>query len=292
MTVDSRNVATVFPVAVSGGAHNIRGERGVGRVVRGPSIGWVVSTDVTGADEEPDSLTDPSRREWISFEHDGETYLFDASFLTSNWECIFGRGCKGVMDHDATELGHGCCSHGAHFADEPDVERVRKRIEELAEDQWQLRQVAEELGGALQRNADDAWVTRVHEGACILLNRTDFDRGAGCALHVAALDADESYVGWKPEVCWQLPLRLSHQVDRLTDAGLVDRQPCSDDRRGYFAVLTPRGWDFLVETAPVHVESVREHLVDVLTPEEFAEFGRLCSKVADRLIPSAGGDCG
>lgn len=86
--------------------------------------------------------------------------------------------------------------------------------------------------------------------------------------------------------------RLSHQVDRLTDAGLVDRQPCSDDRRGYFAVLTPRGWDFLVQTAPVHVESVREHLVDVLTPEEFAEFGRLCAKVADRLLPPAGEGCG
>lgn len=175
----------------------------------------VVSAAVTSADEEPDSLADPTRREWISFEHGGETYLFDASFLTSNWECIFGRGCKGVLDHDATELGHGCCSHGAHFADEPDVDRVRKRIEQLSDDQWQLRQVAEELGGALQRNDDDAWVTRVHDGACILLNRTDFDRGAGCALHVAALDADESYVDWKPEVCWQLPLRLSHQVDEV-----------------------------------------------------------------------------
>ena len=86
--------------------------------------------------------------------------------------------------------------------------------------------------------------------------------------------------------------RLSHQVDRLTDAGLVDRQPCSDDRRGYFAVLTPQGLDYLVKTAPVHVGSVREHLVDVLTPEEFAEFGRLCAKVADRLLPPAGGDCG
>lgn len=89
--------------------------------------------------------------------------------------------------------------------------------------------------------------------------------------------------------------RLSHQVDRLTDAGLVDRQPCSDDRRGYFAVLTPAGWDFLVETAPVHVESVRDNLVDVLTPKEFAEFGRLCAKIADRQAAAVAdnpGDCG
>lgn len=86
--------------------------------------------------------------------------------------------------------------------------------------------------------------------------------------------------------------RLSHQVDRLSDAGLVDREPCSDDRRGYFAVLTARGWDFLVATAPVHVESVREHLVDVLTPAEFAEFGRLCAQVAERLRAPSSGDCG
>jgi DNA-binding MarR family transcriptional regulator len=85
--------------------------------------------------------------------------------------------------------------------------------------------------------------------------------------------------------------RLSHQVDRLSDAGLVDRQPCSDDRRGYFAVLTPSGWDFLVATAPMHVESVREHLVDALTPEEFAEFGRLCAKVAEQLRRPAGETC-
>ena len=82
--------------------------------------------------------------------------------------------------------------------------------------------------------------------------------------------------------------RLSHQVDRLTDAGFVDREPCSEDRRGYFAVLTPRGWDFLVASAPTHVASVREHLVDVLTPDEFAELGRLCAKVTERLRPADG----
>jgi DNA-binding MarR family transcriptional regulator len=77
--------------------------------------------------------------------------------------------------------------------------------------------------------------------------------------------------------------RLSHQIDRLSAAGLVEREACAGDRRGFFAVITPAGWDFLVKTAPVHVASVREHLVDVLTPEEFAEFGRLCSTVASRL---------
>ncbi len=84
--------------------------------------------------------------------------------------------------------------------------------------------------------------------------------------------------------------RLSHQIDRLNDAGFVDREPCSEDRRGSFAVLTPRGWDFLVKAAPAHVASVREHLVDVLTPEEFATLGRICDKVVERLRPPGSGD--
>lgn len=81
--------------------------------------------------------------------------------------------------------------------------------------------------------------------------------------------------------------RLSHQIDRMSNAGLVDRQPCSEDRRGSFAVLTQDGYDFLVTTAPAHVASVRAHLVDVLTPEEFDVLGRICTKVADRLRPTA-----
>lgn len=77
--------------------------------------------------------------------------------------------------------------------------------------------------------------------------------------------------------------RLSHQVDRMERAGLVAREVCTDDRRGAFAVLTPKGWDTIVAAAPDHVASVREHLVDVLTPEEFAALGRACAKISDRL---------
>lgn len=156
-----------------------------------------------------------SRREWLSFEHDGDTYLFDVSFLLSPWTCIFGRGCKGVLEEDATELGHGCCSHGAHFADADDRVRVRKAASKLRSDQWQLRKVGRAGKGPIARNEDGDWTTRVHDGACVFLNRADFDRGAGCALHVAALDAGERPMDWKPEVCWQLPLRLTHHEDEV-----------------------------------------------------------------------------
>lgn len=77
--------------------------------------------------------------------------------------------------------------------------------------------------------------------------------------------------------------RLSHQIDRMERAGLVERESCADDRRGAFAVLTDAGWERLVQAAPDHVRSVRDHLVDVLTPEEFAALGAACRKIADRL---------
>jgi DNA-binding MarR family transcriptional regulator len=77
--------------------------------------------------------------------------------------------------------------------------------------------------------------------------------------------------------------RLSHQIDRMEKAGYVRREECSDDRRGFFAVLTDEGWQVLVGAAPSHVDSVRRRLVDVLTPEEFAELGRLSQKLVDAL---------
>jgi DNA-binding MarR family transcriptional regulator len=73
--------------------------------------------------------------------------------------------------------------------------------------------------------------------------------------------------------------RLSHQIDRMVERGLVDREQCADDRRGSFAVLTDAGWATLVAAAPDHVASVRDHLVDVLSPEEFAALGAICRKI-------------
>lgn len=79
--------------------------------------------------------------------------------------------------------------------------------------------------------------------------------------------------------------RLSHQIDRMAKAGLVERQVCEQDGRGMFAVMTDRGWQAIVKAAPDHVESVRRHLLDVLTPEEYRAFGEACIKVADALRP-------
>jgi DNA-binding MarR family transcriptional regulator len=77
--------------------------------------------------------------------------------------------------------------------------------------------------------------------------------------------------------------RLTHQIDRMERAGLVSRSNCEDDGRGLLAVMTEKGWQLLQASAPDHVESVREHLVDVLSPEEFAVLGELSAKVVKAL---------
>ena len=64
--------------------------------------------------------------------------------------------------------------------------------------------------------------------------------------------------------------RLSHAVSRLEERGWVRRQVCEEDGRGQLAVLTDEGFAALEAAAPVHVESVRQHLFDQLTQEQVA----------------------
>jgi hypothetical protein len=151
--------------------------------------------------------------EWASFEVDEATYVFDLTFLTSAWTCIFGAGCLGVMTEPAPELVHGCCTYGAHFTGKADRKRVAARAQQLTAAQWQFKDEAERRGGPIHKDGDGAIVSELVDGACIFLNRVGFPTGPGCALHQAALAVDERPLDWKPEVCWQLPLRLDNHVD-------------------------------------------------------------------------------
>ena len=62
--------------------------------------------------------------------------------------------------------------------------------------------------------------------------------------------------------------RLSHQVSRMEDKGLVRREGCEGDKRGTFAVLTERGSAAIEQVAPSHVASVRRHFIDQLRTEQ------------------------
>ena len=59
--------------------------------------------------------------------------------------------------------------------------------------------------------------TRIVDGACIFLNRPGFAAGAGCALHLLALDQGRELSETKPDVCWQLPIRRQFRPVTRTD---------------------------------------------------------------------------
>ena len=68
--------------------------------------------------------------------------------------------------------------------------------------------------------------------------------------------------------CLSSRSRLSHAVSRLQERGWVRRQTCEEDGRGQLAVLTDEGFAALEAAAPVHVEGVRQHLFDQLSPQQ------------------------
>lgn len=78
--------------------------------------------------------------------------------------------------------------------------------------------------------------------------------------------------------------RTTHTIARMEHADLVVRSESPDDGRGILAVMTDHGQDILVAAAPRHVEDVRDNLVDLVSPEDFAALGRVMNTVADRLV--------
>ncbi|MDN5796447.1 MAG: MarR family transcriptional regulator [Intrasporangium sp.] len=79
--------------------------------------------------------------------------------------------------------------------------------------------------------------------------------------------------------------RLTHTAGRLEDRGWVSRESCLADKRGVELVLTPAGVGVIDEMAKVHVQSVRDNLVDILTPAQFRAIGDAMTIVRDHLDP-------
>ena len=110
---------------------------------------------------------------------DGTRWLVDLDFLASNWTCIWGRGCEGILDHPAAELGQGCCSVGAELLDEDEARTIEALGLTLDPRRFQHHREATAAGarGPARRS------TRVVDGACVFLNRPGFPGGEGCALY-------------------------------------------------------------------------------------------------------------
>jgi DNA-binding MarR family transcriptional regulator len=73
--------------------------------------------------------------------------------------------------------------------------------------------------------------------------------------------------------------RLSHQVTRMADRGLVEKLKCPSDLRGAVVGVSARGRDEISAAAPGHLEAVRRLFVDLLAAEQLDTVAEVCERV-------------
>src|SRR6476620_8016543 len=76
---------------------------------------------------------------------------------------------------------------------------------------------------------------------------------------------------------------MTRLVDRLVDHGLIERDHCTDDGRGCFAVLTEKGADVLATARPTHLDGVRERFLRHFSSEELV----VLAEMWNRVLPGA-----
>ena len=82
--------------------------------------------------------------------------------------------------------------------------------------------------------------------------------------------------------------RLSHAVRRMEERGLVHRSSSPEDGRVTIARLTASGRDAVVGATPGHVDTVRRHVLDALSPSQVAQLRGIGDALLLRL---SGGSC-
>ena len=147
-------------------------------------------------------------REWLDIpDQTGlpRIYRCDLTWLTSRWNCVYGRGCPGTRRQH-----QGCCTVGAHWSGSSDQRRVEACARRLPAELWQFHEIGRAKGVAADADEVGLGQTRIVDGACVFLNRDGFPAGSGCALHLLAMAEGKQPLETKPDVCWQIPLRLGY----------------------------------------------------------------------------------
>jgi hypothetical protein len=184
-------------------------------------------------------------RAWVEFvdpADESQVMRCDLTWLTSSYTCIFGQGCAGIYA-DAPDVG--CCTLGAHFADEDDEKRVASYVGMLDDTLWQHKPQGRKVKRSdwVEKDEDGERKTRTIEvdgqQACVFQNRPDFappkgGGGAGCALHALAYVLGKNPLETKPDVCWQLPIRRTfREVERQDGTTYTEVSIGEYDRRGW-----------------------------------------------------------
>jgi DNA-binding MarR family transcriptional regulator len=77
-----------------------------------------------------------------------------------------------------------------------------------------------------------------------------------------------------------LPSRVTRQIRRLEDAGLVQRQASPEDGRGVLASITDQGRDVVAAAMVTYAEAVRQRFLAPLTRPQIAAMGENCRRLS------------
>ncbi|WP_229067950.1 hypothetical protein [Actinoplanes sp. DH11] len=226
-------------------------------------------------------------REWIEFlDPDDEQHLVraDLTWLLSRWTCVFGSACRGILPGRAED---GCCSHGAFFTDADDENRVKAAAAKLTPETWQHHRRGfrnyTEMDSVDGTKPARRTATRSGDGPCVFLNDASFPAGGGCALHAQALRDGVHPLKYKPDVCWQLPVRREQDwITRPDGTKLLQSTLTEFDRRGW----GPGGHDLAwwctsspeahVGTEPMYLTYAPE-LTELIGEPAYAKLAELCA---------------
>jgi hypothetical protein len=226
-------------------------------------------------------------REYIEFvdpANDEHVIRADLTWLLSRWTCIFGRGCHGIVAGRADE---GCCSHGAFFTDDDDRKRVRAAAKRLTPQTWQHHRRGFKNYTEMDTIDGSSPALRTATragGGCVFLNDADFAGGGGCALHAQALRDGRHPLEYKPDVCWQLPVRREQEWTKRPDGSTILLSVIAEfDRRGWGEGGHDLHWwctsspEAHVGSAPM-VEEYGPELVALIGPPAYDKLREICDE--------------
>lgn len=74
---------------------------------------------------------------------------------------------------------------------------------------------------------------------------------------------------------------LTRLVDKLEEAGYIERHLCSEDRRGFYALLTKQGQEIRKRMWPDYAKSIQQHMAEAINVREAEGLAKVFAKLID-----------
>jgi DNA-binding MarR family transcriptional regulator len=100
----------------------------------------------------------------------------------------------------------------------------------------------------------------------------------GEPTHQLRAGAIGDIIGWEKS-------RVSHQLTRMEQRGLIRRKECGDDARGVWVVLTDDGNRAALRAVGDRSDAVHQYFFDLMTPEELETIRAVSVRVLESINP-------